>query len=390
MKKQQGWKALGLACLFIGMLACGGSGTEAGSEPAVDNSQPKYGTFVPQLEVVREIQQTPEWGEDLNFNRLAAVSEDRIYLLDSQLMRMVAIDNQGSPVSTFLKKGQGPGEFQYYPRAQVLGDNFWLYEWQKLCRFTPDGQLLNEYRTKENYGNMIVLDENRFTGVVRTSVGKEEDSKRIMRAGLWDMKENLLVQFAESDKRGVFEMKIGESYITVMFGGGVVPSLIVAADPARNRIYTCVSDTYQIDVWDDEGNKLRTIQRDIPEVPMTDADKDEMAGGLRVGGVDENEVKKALRAQMPDIYCAIATMRVADNGYLIVERPVGYDDMELDVYQPDGTFLLTWQSPEDVKLDECLFAQGHFFRIDDSGDYPRLVEYGFVEDASGEFMANAR
>lgn len=384
MNKQQVWKKLGLGCLLIGLLACGGNGTEAKTEQAVDNNEPKLGAFVPQLEVVRELQQTPDWGEDLNINRVAAVSDDLIYLLDSQSKRMVAIDRQGNLVHKFLKEGQGPGEFQYYPRTQIRGDSLWLYEWQKLCRFSLDGQLLNEYRIKENYSDLIVMDEDRFAGVVRISVGEEEDSRQIMRAGIWDMKENLLVQFAESDERGVFEFQIGNSYITIMFGGGVVPSLIAAADPARKLVYTCVTDQYKIDVWDDQGDKLRTIQRDVPEIPMTDEHKDEMADGLRVGGMDETEVRNRLRAQLPDIYCAIATMRVADNGYLIVERPVGYDDMELDVYQPDGTFLLTWRNPEDVKLDECLFAQGHFFRIDDTGDYPKLVEYGFKKETGGE------
>ncbi len=384
MKKHHGWKTLGLGCLLFGMLACGGNGTEAKPEQAVDNSRPRLGTIVPQLEVVREVEQKPEWGEDLTINRVAAVTEDRVFLLDSRSMHMVSVNRQGDLIGTFLKKGQGPGEFQYYPRAQVLGEDLWLNEWQKLCRFSLDGQLQKEHRIKENYSDLIVLDKNRFAGVVRTSVGQEEDSKQIMRAGIWDMKENLLVQLAESDKRGVFEFQIGNSYITIMFGGGVVPSLLIAADPARRLIYTCESDEYQITVWDDQGNKVRTIQRDVPDVTMTDADKDEMAGGLRVGGMDETEVRNRLRAQLPDIYCAIASMRVADNGYLIVERPVGYDQMELDVYKPDGTFLLTWQSPEDVKLDECLFAQGHFFRIDDSGDYPKLVEYGFKEKTGGE------
>ncbi len=382
MGKQQVWKVLTLACMLGIAFGCGSKPTDSEEKLATGNAGPKYGIYVPQLDVVREIEQTDQWGEEITINWISAVTDDLIYLLDSRTMRMLAVDWEGDLVQSFLKKGQGPGEFQYFPRAQVLGSDLWLYEWQKVDRFSMDGKLLKEFRIQENYMNMVMLDEERYTGVVTTATSEEEDSEQVKLAAIWDLEENQLIKLAESEKLGTFDLHIGQSFIRIMFGGGITPTLILAADSERKLIYTCVNDEYKIQVWDDQGNPLRTIERDIPQVVMTDEHKDELASGLRIGGENSGEVKRALRKQLPDVYCRIAAIQVADTGHLIVERPVGYDQMELDIYAPDGTFLVTWQSPEELKLDECLFHDGHFYRIDDEGDLPKLVEYALVDDVS--------
>lgn len=389
MRMQKAWKVLTLISILGIACGCGSTPSSADPEAVAANTGPKHGVYVPQFEIVREIEQTDRWGEDITINQIATVTDELIYLVDNRTMRMLAVDREGNLVHAFLKKGQGPGEFQYFPRTQVLAGDLWLHEWQKMDRFSMDGKLLKEFRIQENYMNMIMLDESRFAGVVTATMGEEEDSQRIKQAAIWDLQENQLVKLAESDKLGTFEFQFGQNFITIMFSGGINPTLILAADPERKLIYTCVNDAYRIQVWDDQGNPVRTIERDIPPVTMTDAHKDEMAGDLRIGGLENGgEVKRALRKQLPDVYCRIAAIQVADTGHLIVERPVGYDQMELDVYAPDGTFLVTWQSPEDLKLDECLFHGGHFYRIDDESDLPKLVEYVLTDDVSRTILSN--
>jgi len=376
-----------LSILVLAMAACGGQTADESKQAVKQNTVPEHGVYVPELTVVRELPQSPEWGDDITINRVLAVTDELVYLVDSRAMRMVAVDREGKLVYSFLKKGQGPGEFQYFPATQELNGDLWLSEWQKIDRFTMDGTLQDEYRIQENYIDLTMLDGNRFAASVIANVGQEEDSTRIKRAGIWDLKETLLKELASTDKLGMFEFNIGNSFITIIFSGGIMPTMETAADPARGLVYTCVSDTYRIQVWDREGNLVRTIERDVPLVTITNENKDDMAGRLRVSGMDEAEVRRRLREQLPEHFCRIADLRVTDGGLLIVERVVGYDKMELDVFGPDGTFLATWQSPEDVRLDECLLARGHLYRIDDEGDMPALVEYAFADDASREILA---
>ena len=375
--------------LVLAMGACGGQTSDETKQAAKQNAMPEHGVYVPELTVVREVAQSPEWGDDITINRVSAVTDDLVYLVDSRAMRMVAVDREGKLVYAFLKKGQGPGEFQYFPATQELNGDLWLSEWQKIDRFTMDGTLQGEYRIQDNYIDLTMLDGNRFAASVISNVGEEEDSTRIKQAGIWDLKETLLKELTSTDKLGMFEFNIGNSYITIIFGGGIMPTMETAADPVRGLVYTCVSDIYRIQVWDLEGNRVRTIERDVPLVTITDEDKDDMAGRLRVGGMDEAEVRRRLREQLPEYFCRIADLRVTDGGLLIVERPVGYDKMELDIFGADGTFLATWQSPEGMKLDECVLAKGHLYRIDDEGDMPKLMEYGFADDASRQMLARA-
>ncbi len=57
-------------CLIILLTGCGGNHAVDSSKASTAENQmvantPKYGTFVPNLEIVREFTQKPSWGEDV-------------------------------------------------------------------------------------------------------------------------------------------------------------------------------------------------------------------------------------------------------------------------------------------------------------------------------------
>jgi len=293
-----------------------------------------------------------------------------------RLERIFVVDETGKLLHRFLKKGQGPGEFQYVPRIQALGDDLWISAFRKLCRFSMDGVLQSEIRLKHLYKGLTMVGTNQFVGVRDAVEGDKKNGKRVKRAGLWDLKENRLKLYRQSDKTGVFEFKQDGMHITLGFGGGITPNLITATDPVRGWVYICETDQYRIDVVDLEGNPVRTIQRQVKPVNYSAKAKKKTVENFSISGVDENTLRNRLMKQLPDQFCPVSNMFVTADGYLMVRRTISPDHSGLDVFSPEGKYLATWTNPEGVKLTSAtFFTHDRFAVIDDKGDLPVVVEY---------------
>jgi hypothetical protein len=72
-------------CLIILLTGCGGNHAVDSSKASTAENQmvantPKYGTFVPNLEIVREFTQKPSWGEDVMVQSVLFSTPKRYYL----------------------------------------------------------------------------------------------------------------------------------------------------------------------------------------------------------------------------------------------------------------------------------------------------------------------
>jgi len=372
-------------CLMIIITACGGEHPVGGSKAGTAKNQtvanaPKCGVFVPKVEEVSRFTQVPSWGEDVVIQYVLLATPERYYLGDFRAIRILAVGMNGKLQHSFLKKGQGPGEFQWLSQVQKLGDNLWVYGTRKLDRLSGDGILRSEVRFDKYYYNLTMMNDSKFAGVRTEVEGDEKTGRRIKRAGLWDLKENRLKSFRTSDQRGVFEFKQDKTFLTLSFGGGLVPDLILAGDPATQRIYVCETDIYRIYVMNAEGKLIQTIERTIEPAVLTDQDKDELAGNFNVNGMDQNDIRMRLKKQLPDRMCPVASMQVTPDGYLIVERPVKSGINELDIYNQAGQFLVTLQNPKDINLSGATFlSHDRFALVDNKGDLPVVIEYHVVQ-----------
>ena len=372
-------------CLMIFLTGCGGNHAVDGTKVGTAENQTvanvaQYGTFVPKLEIVHKFTQDPSWGEDVMIQDVLLGTPQRYYLGDYRAIRILAVDKNGKLLHSFLKKGQGPGEFQWLRTIQKLGNTLWVSGSRKLDSFSMDGILKSETRFDHYYYNLKMMDDSRFAGVRIETEGDEKTGRRFKRAGFWELKEKRLKSFRTSDKRGVFEFKQDNMFLTLSFGGGYVPDLILAADPAKKRIYICETDIYRIYVLNMKGSTIQTIQRTVEPAVLTDKDKNEMAENFRVGGMDQNDIRMRLKKQLPDRMCPVASLQVTPDGYLIVERPVKRGTNELDMFSPTGEFLATLQNPKDIDLSGATFlSHDRFALVNSKGDLPVVTEYRWIQ-----------
>ena len=106
-------------------------------------------------------------------------------------------------------------------------------------------------------------------------------------------------------------------------GGGIAfgisvphsPRSIFTADQARKRLYHCVNDQYMIEVFDENGDIIRRIDRPYESLPFTSGDVVEFRARYAEGGSDG--LKKMLQGMaMPTVKNITPRILVDDGGNL--------------------------------------------------------------------------
>ncbi|NOZ12680.1 MAG: hypothetical protein GXO69_03415 [Acidobacteria bacterium] len=362
------------------LVACGGNRGTGNSNPtgaaAVKAEKNQWDEYVPKRREICRISQNPSWGKDIRIQYIAPVDGKKMYLMDARLERILIVDRAGKLLRGFLGKGQGPGEFQFVAKIQEFNNELWISEAHKLDRFSMDGELRDEFRFQHYYFGQTVVPGQRFTGVLEVLEGRNFDAKREKEAGLWNMKEKRLRLYRKSSKLGMVGIYLTNAYLALRFDGGIVPDLLMAADPVRKRVYICESDRYRIDVIALDGKPIRTIRRHPEPVRFTTRNKEETVESFSVSGVDRNAVKRKLMKQFPDFFYPISGIFVTSDGYLMVRRRIRPGHSGFDIFTPNGNYLVTWVDPDDLRLsDAVFFTHDRFAVLDDSGDLPVAVKY---------------
>ena len=142
------------------------------------------------LEFVRAIGETESDDENLLFYEPADIAFDQegnIYVLDAGNHRVQKFSADGKFISSFGRKGQGPGEFQM-PLSIDLDKNGRIYipdaHNQRIGIFAPDGTLIESLNIHEQMAGPIRLLKDGFmlmgTGGIRSiSLGDPKGSKEL-------------------------------------------------------------------------------------------------------------------------------------------------------------------------------------------------------------------
>lgn len=83
------------------------------------------------------------------------VDKDGFYIFDSDMYRLhIYSKTDYKHKKAFLKQGEGPGEFRFWPIVMVYPDYFYLMEPGKICYFSKDGIFKNEIAIPNNYSKV--------------------------------------------------------------------------------------------------------------------------------------------------------------------------------------------------------------------------------------------
>jgi len=89
-------------------------------------------------------------------------SKGEIYILDSQNSRVQKFDKDGRFLLTIGRKGEGPGEFPYYPGAMTIDDKNRLYIllYKKILIFDGNGKYLSAFPLQLSSNDLVIGSQN--------------------------------------------------------------------------------------------------------------------------------------------------------------------------------------------------------------------------------------
>ncbi len=116
------------------------------TSPDADNSVDFKTIVVEESEAII----TPESHTELAFPAFIRTAPDYFLILEGRLNKIFKFSYEGKQLSSFGRKGRGPGEIQSLINYWIMEDHYLLYDFNgaKMIQYDFDGSFINEYPVK--------------------------------------------------------------------------------------------------------------------------------------------------------------------------------------------------------------------------------------------------
>lgn len=304
--------------------------------------------------------------ENYIFSTLYAVqvdAEGNIYALDFKASQVKIFDRRGKHLTTFGKRGQGPGEMQRPARMVVAPDDRILvsdFGNLKLLFFSPKGECIEEVPM----GKWMLLD----IGV--------DSSGRIYGTAFSNSEKGRYIQLMRFDRRMKSEISIagieqkrdprGENY----FQNGIFFGLF-----NDDSIAWCQTEKYEFAVIDKSCRTIRRISRDWDPVPLR-RKQEEKKLKQEFGG----NIPESFKVVFPDHYPPIEKFTTDDEGRIYVRtyEDAGPGRASIDVFDAEGRYVAKFS----LQAEESLAAIRNgkvYCRISENADgIPQIKRYSLT------------
>ena len=314
-------------------------------------------------------------GKDVIFNAFVIDNNRNIFLLDGRNVKIYKFNRKKNLEKVFLSKGEGPGEFKIYPKIQILNNNLYVTKNRKICKFSLDGELLEEFKLKHFYRIKEMIDENRFIAIREEfGLGKGKDFNVYI--SLINLRnEEILFNAMKSENLGRFFIPNGKSHISVIPNPGVISDFIFSLNRRTELIYFSRTDQYKIWVKDWANHLKMIISRKHKNTNFTEADYDEIIASF--GRWPENLLKE-VRNTLPRTAPAIRELRQLPSGFLLAFVIKGFRNVEYDVFDSEGKYIYQVNIDNLKSAVYFKFFNGFIGVIEEKEDRNIYTEYKII------------
>ncbi len=199
-------------------------------------------------------------------------NDDNIFILDLKAFNIKKFDHQGKYLMSISRRGQGPGELQGPFSIQITRQKEIVAHClasSRLVYFTAEGTYLRETLLTK-IPRAIILMNSRGNFICHAP----EAGEKFM---------DILAEYGSNQER-LFEIASIEALSTEEYF--LFTRSIIFNVRRDDHIVWAVTDKYEIMVTDPQGCLVKKITRDFVQVPVTEAEKQEMIkkqGPLRPG-----------------------------------------------------------------------------------------------------------
>jgi len=261
--------------------------------------------------------------EELTKPTSITVTKDYIYVVEDMTVN-VYNKKDFKFIKKFGRKGEGPGEFSGFVIIDELRDKIAVNTMKKISYYSKDGKLLKEKPITKNAGFVMrPLGKNYLGLAVET-----ENEKSYRSAVLFDSN---FKKIKTIDRMENFLTKSGKIQL-------LKEQLIYVTK--NNHGYVSTGRSFYVRIIDENGELIKTIERDYKKVKFTDIDKQKILNEIKTNPQSApffDMIKQ--RAVFPDYFPAIANL-IVDNNYLyIMTFKRVNDSYEFFIYDLKGRFI---------------------------------------------------
>ena len=297
-------------------------------------------------------------GDDPNLTfgaiRVQAASDGTIYVLDQQAAEVRVFDSDGRYLRTIVRRGEGPGEIGGANGIFLSGDTLlWINDTRRrtIIGVDPDGEEVRRFT--EPMGPISTQGASVFDARGRywrefsysdTGPGFPPPM------GLTAWTGRRYYKSYDLSNEAIDSVPLGEArfriyaYSTPDAPFGFLPLRfdpfeMIVVNPAGG-FWRAHSTSYRIARTGERGDTLVVIEADLPEAPVTDADRSAYVDSIAEDRPELRREAEEVAALMPDTRPMLAGMFVDDEHRLWVQR-VTPDDAPAfyDLFSADGDYL---------------------------------------------------
>ncbi len=290
-----------------------------------------------------------------------AVDAGKIYVSDGAAVHIYSRDDYAL-ITRFGRKGNGPQEFALFSdrgiRIHLTDDKILVNSVMKLSFWTKQGTFIKSIKPEKFSAIYLPIGKN-YVGSGRVTDKKfRYKTVNLYDAALEPFKEIMRSKEAFQPGRGL-SIGVGNNYIFEVGDG---------------RIFCCNSNDFEINIFNDRGEKIKNIRMDFKGKKVTADDKEKINHYLKTDPKFKDIYHMLKPLTFGDYFPAIDGLKYND-GKLFVISGSGKKAREIILLRADGTFI--------KRLEVSLKYKNSLNHL-----YPYVIEKGkifqLVEDADDE------
>ncbi len=272
---------------------------------------------------------TPSGYQFAELRSVGADDQGNIWTLDPKDAKVRVFDKTGKLISTFGKKGQGPGEWELPGRMIILPDGTAAIKAaNKLTFYSLDGRCLKEISTAKTVMTRFRIDSKGTIFGDRMEYGSDSMKLKLVR---YDQSMNSVATLAEVDEP---------------FKPGAIspfPILLLCHVTGDDRLIWMANSIYAFHVLGPEGRVIKTITKDTERVKITAADRKTILDGYKDNPSMQSQIV------IPDLYPPVAFFIGDAEGRLYAQTYIrdakGW--LWYDVFDPEGRCITGFFLPKE-------------------------------------------
>jgi hypothetical protein len=282
--------------------------------------------------------------------------EGTIFVMDRKNFKIFIIDKNGKHVSSFGKKGEGPGELREMNSCFLVNQQLAFPDnnANKIHFFSKKGKFLKSVVIPNDLSPRIMIDEDRLVSVpyINWRDPKGEASGFIY--NIKDKSKKVLFKFS-TYKKGMVRKTSGTSSSSYSYSNSAITPIMVL-NYYNNKFYYGFNNEYKItvkDIYSLKEELVFTLKREKTKVPA--GFKDNLLKGINW---PEN-IKMEIKRGFPDYYTYFEDIICDQNKNIYVfltSTDQNHSNVrKLDIFSPGGKYIYSSEihTEEDVEINQA-------------------------------------